>query len=222
MTKANIIESVLLAVTGGRLSADIDIRREDIEVLIGPAIAMALDDYMTNELKKDGAQLRLTGALGYQPSSVFSVTFELTPQLDSDRELYYIELPGQLILVGDNMASEVVMPKKGRTAYFKIGGQQELFGMEEIGMTFFWHEIVDSKSRFYIDSISEPVCDHLVKASINPDYYGTDDEIPLPAGIELKMIDLLISHFKGQRMFPQDVMINDTDDRTADTVQGSK
>lgn len=211
MTKGEIIESVLLAVNGGKLSADIDVRREDIEVMTSPAISMALQDYIDKSRRRDLERLRNVGAVEGVPVAQFASTYLLTPVLDNTRELYQITLPGRLFPLPAEMGIEMVAPKLGRRAYTKVNSQAELAGIPDIGFTFYWHEIVNNESRIYFDGLGSPVCEIVVKMLLDPQGYGLDEEIPLPSGVDLQAIDLLTAHFRGQRMMPQDNKLDDVD-----------
>lgn len=211
MTKGEIIESVLLAVSGGKLSADTDVRREDIEVMVSPAISLALQDYIDRSRRRDYERLRNNGAVEGVPVAQFATTYLLTPSLDETRDLYSIVLPGKLFPLPAELGIEMVAPKQGRRSYTKVNSQAELAGLPELGFTFYWHEIVNNESVLYFDGLGYPVCEIVVKMLLDPQGYGLDDEIPLPSGIDLKAIDLLTAHFRGQRMMPQDNKIDDVD-----------
>lgn len=210
MTKGEIIESVVLSVSGGRLSADVDVRREDVAVLVAPAISAALQQYLDNSLDRNRKVLSLTGAPGQHLSGGFTVTYTLTPAKDTTRGLYYIEMPGRLILVANGFGVETVQPTQGRKSYKGVGSQSELSGLGDTGIVFYWHELISGNSRLYFDTLGQPVCDHIVKAVIDPAGYGIDDDIPLPSGVDMAAIEMLVNHFKPET--PQDQELNDTDD----------
>lgn len=213
MTKAEIIEIVLLRVSGGRLSADIDVRREDISALVAPAIAAALQQYLDEGLSRDRALLGLTGAKGHHPGAIFTVTYTLSPNQDSQRGKYYVQLPGRLLLVANNLGLESVHPLIGDDYPCRVvGSQAELQGLEATGVVFVWHELVDGNSRIYFSYLPNPSGDQVVKASIDPSGYGNDDNLPLPSGVDMVAIDLLTRHFLGQAGAPQDQMLTDTEE----------
>lgn len=213
MTKAEIIETVLLRVSGGRLSADVDVRREDISVLVAPAIAAALQTYLDEGLNRDRALLSISGAKGHQPGAIFGVTYTLSPALDTNREKYYVELPGRLLLVANNLGLVSVHPLVGDNYPARIvGSQLELQGLAPTGITFAWHELVEGNSRVYFSYLPNPQGDQLVKATIDPAGYGDDDNLPLPSGVDIAAIDLLTRHFLGQVQAPQDQMLTDTEE----------
>lgn len=213
MTKAEIIELVLLRVSGGRLSADIDVRREDISALASPAIAAALQQYLDEGLNRDRAVLSLTGAKGHHPGAIFSVTYTLAPQEDADRGKRYVQLPGRLLLVANNLGLQTVHPEQGDDYPCRIvGSQNELQGLEATGIVFAWHELVNGDSRIYFSHLPNPAGNQVVKAAISPEGYGDNDNLPLPSGVDMVAIDLLTRHFLGQAGQPQDQMLTDTEE----------
>ena len=213
MTKAEIIDIVLLNVSGGRLSADIDVRREDISALVSPAIAAALQQYLDESLNRDRALLSLTGAKGHQPGAIFSVTYKLTPIKDDARNKYYVELPGRLLLVANNLGLVSVHPEEGDDYPCRVvGGQLEIQGLEPTGIVFVWHELIGGNSRVYFSNLPLPSGSQIVRASIDPGGYGEDDNLPLPSGVDMVAIDLLTRHFMRQVGMPQDQMLTDTEE----------
>lgn len=221
MTKAEIIEAVLLRVSGGRLSADVDVRREDVSALAPAAISAALQDYLDAGLNRARATLSLVGARGHHPGAIFSVTYTLAPQEDVVREKYYAQLPGRLLLVADNLGLVSAHPLSGDDFPFRIvGGQSEIQGLEATGVVFAWHELVEGSSRVYFSTLPNPGGNVVVKAAVSPEGYGDNDSLPLPSGVDIAAIDLLTRHFAGQASSPQDQMLTDTREHagTADPV----
>lgn len=210
MTKNEMVESVLLRVSGGRLSADIDVRREDIIPLVAPAISMAMNSYMAQNVSADLRRVRLTGSPG--PNNFgYGATYTLVPELDSTRGIYKITLPGRLFVLPDNQGLQMVAPVKGLETYIKVSGPWEIRGIDDnLGVTFYWHEVVNCTSVIFLRGLGQPVCDHLVKMLIDPVQTGVDEELALPGGVALGAIDLLVAHFTGQRLIPQDVVMDDT------------
>ena len=218
MTKAEIIEIVLLRVSGGRLSADVDVRREDISALVAPAIAAALQQYLDEGLNRDRAVLNLSGSKGHQPGAIFSVTYTLDPEEDTSRSKSYVALPGRLLLVANNLGLVSVHPLAGDDYPCRIvGGQSEIQGLEATGIVFAWHELVDGNSRIYFSYLPNPSGQLIVKASIDPAGYGDNDNLPLPSGVDMVAIDLLTRHFLGQAGAPQDQMLTDTEENAGAT-----
>lgn len=213
MTKNEIAETVLLRISGGRLSADIDVRREDIFPLVSPAISMAIDRLIAQGMANDMRRIRITGSPG-PVNFGYGATYTLTPELDTARGIYKIALPGRLFILPENQGIQMVAPVKGRDTYIKVSGRWEIVGIaDNLGVTFYWHEVVNCKSVIFLEGLGQPVCDHLVKMMIDPSQTSVDEELALPAGADLAAIDLLVAHFSGQRLMPQDVIMDATQDQ---------
>jgi hypothetical protein len=94
MTKGEMIDSVLLKVSGYRFSQDIPVRREDIEVLLPEAIAYAINVWNAQNTRQKYEDIQVFGA---QDSTFdFFTTVEVTPQYSQERQMYYVELPSRV------------------------------------------------------------------------------------------------------------------------------
>ena len=216
MTKGQMIEAVYLSVSGGRPAADVDVHRADIENLLGAAISFVMNQHTDEMIKRNAALLRLFGAAVPQLSGQFATTLNATPVEDLSRGLYYIDLVSGLLPMPGNSAIDMLAPKKGRTAYTRISSQSEVAGIPDcLPVTFYWLE----GSRIWIDGLSFPVCEHIVKVFADPVKAGDDTEFNLPDGIEMRTIEMLTQYFINQRLMPQDVTYTDTDERNQAKVQ---
>lgn len=210
MTKAEIVETVLLQLSGGRLSNDVDVRREDIFVLIDAAINEVMRDYSHSKLTEQRARLRMYGAPGLDQAVEFAVTHKLTPILDEDRNLYYLDVPGKIYRSGGRSGLSAVLPMQGKAVYKDAQSEAYVRGLPDMGMVFYWLEIVDDKDRVYIMNMSTPVCQHLLTYSIKPDEAAPDDELGMPEGLDLEVVRRLVEVWKPKH--PADVELTDTDE----------
>lgn len=213
MTKGQIIDSVLLRVSGGRLSTDVDVRREDIAVLVGPAVSLALAQSKKDAEGDRRFLFQTLGVISPGVSGQFSTTYSVTPVADSDRMLHYVELEQGIIPLQGNTGIDMLAPKVGRTSYVRLSSQSEIAGIPDyVPVTFYWVE----GRRVYIDGLSENPCAHILKVMVDP--FEADDslEFNLPDGAEFRAIDLLVQHFTGQRLFQKDQKYNDQDESEGD------
>jgi hypothetical protein len=216
MTVRELVETVLLRVSGGRLSPDVDVHRNDIFVLLGPMTAFVINQFDTEELQKKMGMARYTGAGLTTSSGLFSSYYKLTPVKDSARGLYYIETPSTILRLSNEGGIDSVRPEKGRNSYTLVKSQEEITGIpDNLGIVFYWVETHGEKHRIYLDGIGSPVCDHIVKLILDPGSLDRDAQITLPAGVDARVIDMLVGHFTGQRLFPQDYLSTDTDEPAA-------
>lgn len=219
MTKAEIIESVLLRISGGRLSADIDVHRNDIANILGAAIGEMIHQYENEKFRRDRAYLQQMGIRPSEIAGQFSTTYTVTPLPDNNRKLYYVELSDGILPLPGNAGIDMLSPKQGRTAYVRVSSQSELAGIEDcVPVTFYWVE----QDKIYIDGLSQPVCDHILKAMVDPAKASNETEMNLPDGIEFRVIDLLVAHFTGQSTVLQDITYTDTHERGQNTVSRAR
>ena len=212
MTVGELIESLLLRVTGGNLNADNDVRREDIRVLVGPATSFVLAQYSQEQLRTQLQLSRLNGSGMYTGSHSYSTTYKLTPILDEDRGLYYITPPGNILRLPQESGIDMVRPVTGRKSYIGVKSDAEISGIPvAVDAVFYWIEVLDDQTRVYMDNVGRPVCDHYLRAILDPNDLSSSDEFPVPAGVDMRVIDILVAHFEGQRLFPQDYRIDDRD-----------
>lgn len=211
MTKAEIIESVLLKVSAGRLSADIDVRREDISVLVDGVLAEVLSEESDNDLRRDILRMRNYGAPGTDTVAQFAISKTITPVEDEDRELYYLDVGGKVFFGGGKNGVVLVKPIKGKMVYRPARNQSVISSIpDDMGVFFFWPENVGGTTYVYLSATSTPICDYLVRVYINPGDLENDDELPIPDSVTMEAIRRLVKHFRPE--FVQDQEITDTDE----------
>ena len=212
MTKAEMVESVLLRLSGGRLSADTDVRREDIFILIDAQIQDVLSDFSDKQVRKDSMHLRIVGSPGEDISLQFAKTYTLIPIKDSDRDMYYIQLPGKPYQSGDVTAIHSIGPKQSPGKYIPAQSGSYLAGLDCMGIVFYWYEQVNDDHRVYLKDIAKP-CELLVRLSLDPGSAGDNTDLNLPKGMEMEVIKRLLKHFSIDH--PADVELTDTDETRA-------
>ena len=197
MTKGELIDSVLIAINGGDLSDDNDFRREDVEVLIGPAIAKAVTDQQRIDRQERLREIRLLGGARVDDKQ-FLVTLNYTPAKHPQRtDLYYIDLPFRIQSIGGE-GLEDLFPAVGNASYIRVASRRQVIGIPETGLqaTFFWHEIgPDRMSEIYMLNLGEPVCSHYIRVAIDPSQQSDDEELLIPAGMEMDIITMIKNHF---------------------------
>lgn len=214
MTKAEITDSVLLRLSGGRMSNDVDVRREDIAVLVDGAIAEVLKEQADEEKNKDITRLRYLGHKGNDPITYYAVTKRLTPQLDSDRDQYYIDLGGRVFVGAGRTGVAGIKPLKGSKVYKPASSAAAISAIpENMGLVFYWIETVDGNSYLYFNTLSTPVCEHLIQVYVSPSDLGAEDQLPVPEYILLEVVRRLTRFFSQEH--PQDQEMTDTDESRA-------
>lgn len=201
MTKAALIDQVLLAVSGGEFSPDVKVDRADIANLLPAAINYAIVMYSRQERKDTIEEIKLLGSAGGAMGKInqeFFVTKKLTPIKDDERDLFYIALPFKIQALPGNRGLDSVFPKQGDGTYIKVASHYEVVGLDG-KVCFFWLEKYDAEQRIYFKNIGFPVCDHFVKVVVSVDGLADGDELPMPGDFEFQVIELLVKFFREQR-----------------------
>lgn len=214
MTKGELIESVLITINGGDLSDDNDFRREDIEAMLNAAIAESIESYQRGRRQERIQDIRLMGGEGPEESP-FLVTMEYTPVKHPARtDLHYIDLPFRVqSFVGGGL--DDVFPAVGFASYVKVSSRRQISGIPSVGMqaTFFWTETADDrKTEVLLYNLGEPVCSHYVRVAVDPAQQDYDDELLLPAGVEMDVIRKLTAHFLQVMQLPGEEENDDVQD----------
>lgn len=212
MTKGEMIELVYLGVQGGQPSPDVNVRREDIATYLAPAI-----NYVTTgEIR---ARRREEAQFGWLSGPVvdndFLGTYYLDVLYDDQRGLRYAELPVKIVSLPSNDGLNLVAPMQGSTPFIKLRSQFEDAGSEGmfINQTRYWYERVGMSDRIYFKNISNVVAQVMTRLVVSIEDLGDDDQVPVPSGVEVQILDLVIAWFTKQRQMPADMLNNNKDDK---------
>lgn len=210
-TKEQLIDQVLINVSGGELSDDVNVWREDIEAFVPAAIAAALVEDLQFRLERESLQNRRMGVnIMPKAGSEYTLTYLLDVLFDEDRTLHYILPPGRLLkLPGESGLSQVV-PLNGRPATI-VRGQGETIGLEEVGQVFAWVEHYKDEDRIILYNHSPTVKQVLLHAIIGPGDLNDDDILPLPDHLETRVLEFCTAFFREQRGMPADPKLDNTD-----------
>ena len=197
MTKVELVELVLLRVSGGKLSTDIVVRREDISFMLPAAYNLVLTDTGKEDALMKLKEFRTTGPT-VQPLSTFTSSI-LTPV---QGDPYYYMTPTGVNDTGNRVAR--VAPKTGEE-FIRVRSASDT---QSIGfpVPIFWTE----GKRIYIHN-QLINCDLRVTYNIDPFSLEDDEDIPFPDGGDAKVIEYLCAHFEKQRDNPTDYKENDHD-----------
>lgn len=196
MTKAELIELVLLRVSGGKLSPDIVVRREDISAMFPAAYSFIVSEDKT---KQQGIrEFKVIGPGIIQSLATFTSVL-LTPTKGNP---YYYFDP-----VAANDTGRWVARVASLTGpeYVMVTSASDVQS-SPLKFPVFWTE----GKRVYIFN-QELNCQLRVTYQLDPSGFNDDDDIPFPDGGEAKVIDYLCTHFEKQRGNPTDYRTNDHD-----------
>lgn len=212
MKKGELIESVYLNLSGGKLSDDIHIQREDIETYLPAAISWAI-------VKKDRIDKRDSmeeGIINNAVTADLTHTYLVdTIKEDSKRGLDYIDLPVPIQSLDNNRGVVSMFPTKGDQSFRKVGGPTHFqgLGIALSAVTLFWYEKTTDGDRIYIKNKSPFVKEVYVQLVPSIPDLDNDDTLPIPAGMEVEIIDLCIKFFRMQVYGETDYIIDNKDDK---------
>lgn len=204
MTKGEAIELVLQKVSGGTVNQDTSrrIRYEDVEAYLTPAINYAITKQYYINKKEEGEST---------VSNEFVATYFMDVEFDSNRDAYFSNLPAKLITLPKNRGIRYVGAIKGDNQFIEANLTATKHDSYYTGSTakLTLYRLVGSKLYYF--NISSTVKEVIIQmiASIND--LNDEDELPVPAGYEIEIIDLCAQFFLGQREVPQDVTNNNVD-----------
>jgi len=200
MTVAAFCELVLLRVTGGQPSTDNSVMLVDIKAMLPAAANYAMDKTYNLNLQSEGDR-DIQGA--------FYAQYDDVPIL-RDAKIPYIEL-----------VTGVVPLKVGagiRFVYDDCGGQYAPLADADMNtIKYYGNQLTDMKWYRQIGRKLElwgvnPIADKLNYQSIKRiEDLADSDELPLQAGAEKDVLDILVDWFTGQRKMPYDNLINTKD-----------
>lgn len=208
-----MIELVLLRVSGGKLSNDVNVKRVDISTYFESAynFAVLYDYYERHNMMVQ--EYRLFGFS--EESKILSqqlCTVQVSTQKDSARGFSYFVLPNQLMILPGGRGLDSLFSGPEST-FIKVNGQDEVIGLTAPGSGYYWYEKYPNEGRVYIkgSGCADPL---FVRMMISGSDMGMDDEIAIPVGRDQMMIDKMAEWFLGERMTPENVIKNNTDDVT--------
>jgi hypothetical protein len=214
MTKGEFIDSVLLAVSGGNLSPDINITRQDIAARLAISLTSAVTGEVEAEKLMAARMKRVFGVadMDFRPGVEFMTTYETTPSLDSNRDLYYIALPKKLTVVKGNAGLDSVFPKAQNVQYVMLRDPFEVQGMPLLDTTYTWFERYSGEERVYFKNLSLPVGEVGIRMIADVTELEDDDFIPIPGGLQEDVLERVVAFFMRTRGLPADEVANDVDD----------
>jgi len=205
MTKGELIESVLIAVTGGMLTSESNVWREDIRTYVPAAIREAVKGYIY-ELK---AQNRADQFKSKGIDEGLLTTVTRTPIKDAERNLWYVQLPQVMPLPNGWGLASVLPQKSGAVQYANVPSQASLTGTGDFLPTAVWLE-ADS-SRVYFTDMSLPVCPVIVRAAIDVTALADDEQSPVYSMVEGRVIEMCRQFFMAQRLGASDGLLDNQD-----------
>lgn len=206
-----LADLVLLAVNGGQFTSESAVQRPEVNSFIPAAAHQALQEYVFRMQQEKRADRSSSGFGSTILDGSFYTTFILAATLDEKRKAYYIELPGAVQSIPGIHSIESIFPKGlPGEGYTIVHGPSGALNLGEV-MPSAWHEIHGTKTRIYFDALPKDACDTVVRAVMEVASCLGDEPLAIPRAYELRIIDLCVAHFRGQRQTPADGLIDNHD-----------
>lgn len=203
MTKGELIETILIRVNGGRITQDSKVKREDINALLSAAINWSVTGrYWINK--------KATGTNEY-PSDFIASYLNVGVKTDTDRDLRYVDMPVGTLTLPDDQGTQSVSPMQGDDVYiatkFLDRKHNAYYHNTFAGNTRWWRE---QQKIFFLNlpDITDKVLLRLIQSAGN---LNNDDELPISAGSEIDILNILNDWFTGQRIMPADMRPDNAD-----------
>ena len=200
MTKAELIGQVLLKVTGGILTEDNSVLYEDVQALLVPAMNhVVMEQYYLDKQDEEGE--RIINPLLLTPYTISTISD------DTERNQKYITLPQRPVTLPRARAVPFVGSTRGKQFMpLELGAEAlvDHYAGINAAVTLYQHE----GSKVYFWNLPAGTNAIRVKMLVNVADLADTDEIVLPSGGDLKVIQILVEYFTGQREVPEDVKVN--------------
>lgn len=218
MTKGEMVELVYLFVSGGQLNADINIERVDISYMLAPAV-----NYVILKETRIRRQESMSSWAGNSTGidGDFLGTFYLDVLYDEERCLYYIKPNVRVVPLPFNRGIDTVAAMNGDVEFHKLKGQFEDKGLEIVlgNVVRYWFERIGEEQRIFFKNFPSSINKVMLKAVVSANDLDDNDELPLPSGTELEVLELLKAWFSGQKQIPEDLRNNNSDGSSPINIQ---
>ena len=205
MTVETIRGAILLKLTGGEPSSDSSVWLSDIDTLLAPAVNyVQIKQYFTD--KKDGEDHLIQQFM----LQVYGGNNEIAISTDAIRKRKYITLPKTPLSLPNGRALQFVGDVRGRGWIPLSQGaddMQEYYGKFKKDVTSYRPEGL----KCYLWNVGPLVTHAMVKMLVNVNSLADTDEIILPSGGELEVINLIYEWISGTRLMPKDIIIDQKD-----------
>lgn len=199
MTKAEAVDIVYLQLNGGKASSDNNTKRDEIAVYfptaLGTAIKMAIF-----ELKQIAGSEKGSGDIMFEKSlpEGFFTTFSGTPEYDSDRCVYKLDLPKTIALMQGWAVRNPRAKKNPSADFFRLPNATMISSFESVfsGAFTYWTEDESDKTVLYLNNLPAPICPMLVSVIKDPSDIEDDDKIDAPQDVINTAIRLTTEYFR--------------------------
>lgn len=199
------VDLIYRQINGGRPSTDSSVTKNQIKALLPAAVNYALTgDYWAN--------IRMEG--DREVPGAFITELEARTFKTDDLGKEYIELPESLANIGGN----------GGVRYVRDGGENHYSPRPQGTSPSHWdgillglREFQHTKRRLYLYNRNCLVDMFFIGVILDVSEMKDTDDLPIPAGREPEVIDIVRAFFRDQRLSPKDYIVNGVDPLNSET-----
>ena len=212
-TSKQLVDQVYLTLAGGQPTEDFDVQRVDIKKAM-PAIlaAVALID---NRRERQQAKNNRESTMGVDPAWMITEFFKIIT--DTLRDERYFKFEKKVTLLDNLYGISNVGAQKGNCRFLQSPNRFASYGVDDeladAGLVIWYYEKIYNEDRVYIKSLPPVVEEVWVSYMPSFDDLADDDIVPIPAGLELQVLQEAINFFLPQADRPADGLNNHNDDR---------
>lgn len=196
MRKGEIVELILQSIAGGQKTQDSGryARKEDVDVYLAPAINFVqVKSYYLN--RGDGERIF--------PND-FLATHILEVEYNAIEDYKFVPLPGKLLPLPLNRGLRSVGPVQGTKQFIQMFLEAEAHDEYYSGSTKSQTGFILNGQNIKLVNISPLVKEVKVIMVKSVEDLDDEEELPIPAGMELEVIDVCVQFFTGVRQLPKD------------------
>lgn len=202
MTKGEVVDLVLLRINGGILNNESAVWRVDILGYLPGVINYLLTKSENIQLKEEGDR---------EVPGEFIANYTVSILRDTVNKVDYITLPVLPIRFRSNRGIRLIMDNCNNSyapiRETSLGSLKRILRMlGDKGA--YWPQHNKRVNLYNKPPLADSVNVYII-ADIST--YGNDDELPIPAGMEPELINILYQYFSGERQAPADEITNQTD-----------
>ncbi len=211
MTKRELIELVYLKISGGKLSSDVQVERVDLAFYFPVAYNYAiLQEFYERHNLAVSDRREYGSSEGTTSLAQLLTTYQATPIEDAVRGLKYLELPKNLMILPGSRGLNSIFGPNPDSQFVIVDGQADVVGLTPVGSGFAWYEKYPTGARVYLKGCDCTDCTLFVRMLADGGSIGLDDEVFLPTGKEMLVIDKMVEFHT--RMAPQNIVNENIDD----------
>jgi len=211
MTKRELVELVYLKISGGKLSSDVQVERVDLMFYFPVAYNYAiLQDFYERHNLAVLDRREFGFSEGTTSLAQLLTTYQATPIEDTVRGLKYIELPKNLMVLPGSRGLNSIFGPNPDSQFVIVDGQVDVVGLTPAGAGFAWYEKYPTGARMYLKGCDCTDCTLFVRMLADGGSIGLDDEVFLPTGKEMLVIDKMVEFHT--RMTPENIVNENVDD----------